>query len=155
MFIALAVNVANVATRYLAGWSIYWADESMIFLIIASVCLGGIAIAYDNAHLGMDLLQSLLPKPLQTALNVFIAAVTVGIFIYLSWIGSSVVDILAASGQKSIALGIPMTLPHSALVAGFGLSAVAILARMLIDGRLPRHEAAEDVQDVLAEEAAK
>jgi Molybdopterin-binding domain of aldehyde dehydrogenase/Tripartite ATP-independent periplasmic transporters, DctQ component len=55
VFLALSIgiNFANVVARYLLGFSIYWAEEAMVFLVIWSVCAAGIAIAFNNAHLNI------------------------------------------------------------------------------------------------------
>ena len=46
----------------------------------------------------------------------------------VAWQSFAVVERLAALGQVSMAGGIPMTIPHAAVLVGFGLGVLACLA---------------------------
>ncbi len=141
---ALAINIANVVGRYGFGHSIYWADEAMVFLVVWSVCLAGIAIAWRGAHLNMDLLLEALPKWPKVALTGLISLVTVAMFTTMAWIAATVVAKFMGTGQRSVAMGLPMVVPHLALLLGFGLAAVAILARHIVEGRIVHERTVED-----------
>jgi TRAP-type transport system small permease protein len=132
MLAVVAVNFANVVARYGFGRSIFWADEAMIFMIIWGILVGIIAVTYEDSHLDMNLLAAALPDAIRKPLIIFVSLGTLAIFTLMAWQATKVIGVMARNNQKSIALGIPMTIPHTALLVGFGLSAVAILVRLLI-----------------------
>jgi TRAP-type C4-dicarboxylate transport system permease small subunit len=129
---AIAINFANVVGRYLLHASIYWADEAMVFLVIWSIFLAAAAVTYDGSHLTMDLFLARLPARAQRALDGAIAAVCLATFAFMAWQAVTVVRTLMRNDQRSIALDIPMAVPHAALLAGFVLSALVVAARVAL-----------------------
>ncbi len=122
---AIAINFANIVGRYLFLTPLPWAEEVLSFLVIWAVGLGASAVTYDRRHLAMDLFAAAFPPRLQRILDIVSVAVMVGFSSFACVQAWHIVAIMAQNGQVSITASIPMTVPYSAFVAGFGLIAVA------------------------------
>ena len=123
---AIAINFANVVARYLFMSPIYWADEAMVFLVIWSIFLAAAAVTGDGGQLTMDLFSARLSPFARRLLDGAIAAVMVATFAFMAWQAVAVVRILMRNDQRSIALDIPMVVPHAALLVGFVLSTLVV-----------------------------
>ncbi len=129
ILISIALNFANVIGRYVFLSPIIWAEEAMIFIMIWCVFIGAVPVSWDGRHLRMDLLSSALSPAWQRGLN-FCATlaflIICGFVVVQSW---GAVALFARFGQESTVAGIPMVIPHSALLIGFGLMLVAVAVR--------------------------
>ena len=134
MLAAIGINFANVVGRYLFNAPIFWAEEAMIFLIIWCVFLAFVSITATSEHLKMDILSTSLSKPVASALNRIGLALGVVAMMFLSWQSFQAIAKLWRFDMRSIALEIPMVIPHAAVITGFTLSAFAALF-LLIRGR--------------------
>lgn len=130
----IGINFANVIGRYFFGAPIFWAEEAMIFLVIWSIFLAFAAVTATGEHLKMDLALRMLPARAQAWLERLAMIVGMVAMAFLAW--QSCVSLLRLwrFDMKSIALGIPMVIPHAAVPVGFFLSAVAALV-ILVGGR--------------------
>jgi TRAP-type C4-dicarboxylate transport system permease small subunit len=142
---AIAINFANVVGRYLFLASIYWADEAMVFLVIWSVFLAAVAVTYDGSHLTMDLFSARLSPRWQRALDGVIAAVSLVTFAFMAWQAMTVARTLMRNDQRSIALDIPIAIPHAALLVGFTLAALVVVVRLAFGRRIVKPMSADDV----------
>jgi TRAP-type C4-dicarboxylate transport system permease small subunit len=117
------LNLVNAGGRYLLGQAVPGADEILMFSMVWLVFLGALLASAKQRHLGFNLPEHWLPEGAHRLLAVFrhlfIALVT-GYVALQSW---AVLEKLAKIGQKSMALQLPMTIPHSALLVCFGLTA--------------------------------
>ena len=145
---AVAISFANVIARYLFLASIYWADEAMVFLVIWSIFLAAVAVTYDGRHLTMDLFSARLSPRWRRVLNAIIVTLCLLIFLFMAWQAATVVRTLVRNDQRSIALDMPIAVPHAALLVGFALCAVAVLLAPLLRRRPP--DAVEDAADRVA-----
>jgi TRAP-type C4-dicarboxylate transport system permease small subunit len=130
MLAGVAINFANVISRYLFGEALFWAEEILVYLIVWGVFVGFAAIAANGEHLNMDLFSARLPGRWKTAVN----ALTVGTFLACSafmlvqsW---QVVSLFVDAGQVSVAARVPKAVPHAALIFGFALAALAVVVRI-------------------------
>jgi TRAP-type C4-dicarboxylate transport system permease small subunit len=130
LLIAVAINIANVIGRYMFHASIFWTEEILIYLIIWSVFLGVVAITYRGEHLKLDLASSRLTGKAKTIVNTSIAVTILVCCVVVVAQSLRVLASMAATGQVSIAAGMPMVIPHGALIVGFSLMAVAVLVRL-------------------------
>jgi C4-dicarboxylate transporter DctQ subunit len=130
LLVAVAINFANVVGRYLFQAAFFWADEILVFLVVWCVFIGIVSVAYNGAHLKMDLVSARLRGRARTLVH---AAVVFGILacaLVMVWQSARVVQLLASTGQVSVNAGIPMTLVQAALPAGFALMGLAVLVRI-------------------------
>jgi TRAP-type C4-dicarboxylate transport system permease small subunit len=137
ILLAIAINFANIIGRYVFLAPLPWAEEVLVFLVIWGVCVGGSAVTYDNRHLDMDLFVGLFPPTMRAVLEILKLVTLVGFCAFTVVNAWTIVALMARNGQVSITAGIPMTIPYAAFVAGFGLIAVAAIARA-IERRLNR-----------------
>jgi TRAP-type C4-dicarboxylate transport system permease small subunit len=126
---AIAINCGNVIGRYVFGYALYWAEEILIFLTMWCVGLGIVVAAYDGAHLRMDLLTDRLTSPWREIVNAAIAAVFVLSCAFTAVQAARVVLLIWRTGVVSVAAGVPMVIPHTALLVGFVLMGLAVLVR--------------------------
>ena len=129
--IAIAINFANVVARYVFLAAFYWGEEmGLVYLSIWSIFLAAAAVAYDGRHLTMDLVFARLPLLWHRALQAFVATVCFATFSLMAWQSLEVVRLLAKNDQRSIAVDMPMVVPHAALLVGFALCAAAVVCRL-------------------------
>ena len=138
LLFSIALNFANVIGRYIFFSPILWAEEVMIFIMVWCVFMGAILVSWDGRHLKMDLVSSNLNTPLKQWVNgfsVMVFLVVCGFVVVQSY---KAVSLFTRLGQESTVAGIPMTIPHSALLIGFVLMVVgvAVRGRDHISGRL-------------------
>ena len=130
MLVGVALSFANVVARYVFGYAIYWAEEVLVFIAIWGVFIGMAAAAYERAHLNMDLFSNGISGRLKLALNAAMTATLLaccGFMLVQSW---QVVSLFYQSGSVSVSAGVPKWIPHSAVLAGFALTAIAVLIRI-------------------------
>lgn len=142
---AILLNFANVFARYVLRSAIYWADEAMIFLIIWSVLVGAIAISFQGRHLEMDLFLEMLPQWLKKPLALIVNLSTMAIFFFMSWQAAVVINTFLTNDQRTIALNMPMAIPHFALLFGFGVSAIAVAVRIAMNRYVPKVKTPEEM----------
>ena len=129
ILLAIGVNLANVIGRYVFFSPLDWAEEVMVFVTLAAVFVGAIAVTADHRHLRMDVLLRLLPRALARAIEgiTLIALAFCCTVVCLQAV--RIVTLLRRTGQKSVVVGLPIAIPYSAFVIGFGgMAVVALLA---------------------------
>lgn len=127
MMVIMSIGFANVVARDLFSAPLVWADEVMVYLMIWGVFLGAIVVTLRREHLNMDILFVTTPPAVRRWLIVAGAA---GLAVTLSIVAWSSMQFLATMwrlGNKSVAAGIPMVVPHAALTVGsVAMAGVAI-----------------------------
>jgi TRAP-type C4-dicarboxylate transport system permease small subunit len=124
------INALNVTGRYVFLKPIDWAEEVMLFLMIAGVFLSNIGITLDGAHIRMDVLLRFLPPIGRRIMDWIADLLTIGVALTLAWVGVDVVMKLAEFGQTSDAAGIPVAIPQAVIPLSFALTALALIVRM-------------------------
>lgn len=130
MLAGVAIGFANVIGRYAFGHALFWAEETMVFLTIWGVFLAMASIAYNGDHLNMDLFSSMLRGRWRTLTNGLIALVLFACCVFVAYQSFQVTLLFLQAKQVSVSAGIPKAIPHSALLAGFALTALAVLVRI-------------------------
>lgn len=130
MLVGVAINFANVVSRYLFGHAIFWVEEVLVFLTIWGVFIGMAAIAYEGRHLNMDLFSSVIQGRLQMVVNGTLAALLVTCCAFVVAQSYQVVTLFIQASQVSVAAGVPKAIPHAALLVGFALTAFAVIVRI-------------------------
>ncbi len=126
---SIALNFANVIGRYVFLSPIIWAEEVMIFIMVWCVFIGAILVSWDGQHLKMDLLSAKLKPPFKQIINAFALAVFVIVCGFVVAQSYKAVTLFGRLGQESTVAGIPMVIPHSALLIGFVLMIICVAAR--------------------------
>ncbi len=147
MITAVTVNFANVVGRYLFSRPFIWAEEAMQFMHIWVVMLGAAILTSHGTHLKMDAVYILAPPRRRRALDVFTNLLGIGVSLYVMLQASQMIQMLSATGQRSVIGRIPMNLMYSAIPLGFGCGVLLLLIWFF---RLFRGEAPESVTRELA-----
>jgi TRAP-type C4-dicarboxylate transport system permease small subunit len=137
---SVAVNFANIIGRYFFAVSIQWAEEVMLFLMIACVFLNCGLVGWAGRQIRMDAFVSLLPPRPRAVVELICDLVLIATSILLAVMAWPVVSMLAELDQRSQAANIPLVLPQAMMPIGFLLMAFLIAIRLLVRGA-PSHDA--------------
>jgi TRAP-type C4-dicarboxylate transport system permease small subunit len=131
---SVAVNFANIIGRYFLAVSIPWAEEVMLFMMIACVFLHCGLVGWSGRQIRMDALVSLLPARARAIMEFageIVVAITAVLVAILAW---PVVSMLAELDQRSEGANIPLVLPQAAMPIGFLIMAFLIGVRLIAHG---------------------
>jgi TRAP-type C4-dicarboxylate transport system permease small subunit len=131
---SVAVNFANIIGRYFLAVSIPWAEEVMLFMMIACVFLHCGLVGWSGRQIRMDALVSLLPARARAIMEFageIVVAITAVLVAILAW---PVVSMLAELDQRSEGANIPLVLPQAAMPIGFLIMAFLIAVRLIAHG---------------------
>jgi TRAP-type C4-dicarboxylate transport system permease small subunit len=131
LIVAVLYNFVNVVGRYIVGRTFISADEVQIYIMVYIAFLGAAVATWRRAHLRMDVLVHRLPRRAQTVLGVVELALTVLLAAFVCYVAWGYVKQMAGLDARSQNAGIPMWLPHSAIVLGFGLIAILAVLQFL------------------------
>ena len=129
MLAGVILNLANVIGRYAFAKPIFWAEEVLVALTIWGVFLGAAVVTWRCDHLNMDLFSARLSGSARVALNGVIAVTLASVCAFIAWQSFTIVQLFAQTEAVSAGAQIPKVIPHSALLVGFSLSALAVLVR--------------------------
>jgi len=131
LLLSILLNFSNVIGRYFLHHAIIWAEEMMLFLMIASVFLGAAAITLRGAHIRMDLAVQLMPPRLRIVLDVVAQVTFIITASVLIWLAYPVIAQFVAFGQVSEALRLPVAIPHSVIPIGLFIMILAVISRLI------------------------
>ena len=129
------VNVGNAAARYLLSMVVIGADEILVFAMIFMVVGGAVLALALRSHIALELLPARLTGRARLMLFVLHDLATLAILafaVHASWL---FVQRIAAVGPRSMALDLPMTIPHAALLAGLAAMMAIALIHLVRDLR--------------------
>ena len=130
ILIAISINFANVISRYVFNFALFWAEEIMIFLVVWCVFIGAAAVAFNGANLKMDLLPARFPAGWCTVINGAAAFAFIAGGGFAAWQSAKVVMLFAEGGSVSVTASVPMVIPHAALLIGLVLMVAAAIVRL-------------------------
>jgi TRAP-type C4-dicarboxylate transport system permease small subunit len=128
--IAALINIANVIGRYVFSAPIFWAEEVLVFIVVWSVFLAAISITYQGAHLSMDLVYTNLPPRWKRIVNCIIAAAFIGCTSFVAVQSFRALTVTLQTKQVSVGAEIPLAIPQSAVLFGFGFMTLAVALRL-------------------------
>ncbi|HEY2137646.1 MAG TPA: TRAP transporter small permease [Xanthobacteraceae bacterium] len=131
---SVAVNFANIIGRYFLAVSIPWAEEVMLFLMIACVFLNCGLVGWSGRQIRMDAFVSLLPPGPRAIVELVSEIVVIATCIAVAIMCWPVVSMLAELDQRSQGANIPLVLPQSAMPIGFLIMAFLIAVRLVATG---------------------
>ena len=131
LVIGVLINFANVVGRYCFHAPIPWAEEVLVFLMIAGVFLGAGAVSLRGAHIRMDVVVQLLPAPIQRALDVVALIAFIATATALIWFAYPVIQQFYDFDQRSEVIRIPVAYPHGVIPIGLGIMVLAAIARLI------------------------
>jgi len=128
---AVCLNFANVIGRYVFGRSILGADEVQIYIMVYIAFLGAALATWRRVHLRMDVLVQRLPRAAKATLATLELALVLVLALLVLYVSSNYVEQMAGLDARSQNAGIPMWIPHSAILLGFGLIAVLSILQIV------------------------
>ena len=128
--IAATINIVNVVARYLFFKPIFWAEETLVFIVIWTVFIVAGSITYRGAHLRMDLIYLTLKPQMKVAINILITITFLACTIFTITQSWQVVALHYHNSSVTAGTGIPLVIPHSAVLFGFAYMAAAVLVRL-------------------------
>ena len=137
MLIAVGLNAANIAERYVFFRPIESAEEIMLFLLVGTVFLGNAIVGFEGKQLRMDVIVHALPPGLRRACDMAADATMIAVCVILIVLGWPAVQMLAEFDQRSEAAEIPLVIPQALVPIGLGLNALLVGVRLVASLRTP------------------
>ena len=128
---AVVFNFVNVVGRYILGRTFIAADEVQVYIMVYIAFLGAAVATWRRMHLRMDVLVHRLPRRVQAALAATELALVLVLAAFVLYVSLGYVAQMAGLDARSQNAGIPMWIPHSAIVMGFGLIAVLAVLQII------------------------
>jgi TRAP-type C4-dicarboxylate transport system permease small subunit len=123
------LNVVNALARA-TGSVMVGADEVLVFGMIWMVMIGMLLVTADRSHIALEILTARVGPRARCMLSMVTHTVMIGACGYAAVQSFGFIQRITATSQTSMALGMPMLIPHSALLIGFG--GTAIIAAMIL-----------------------
>src|SRR3954465_6320771 len=120
LIVAVLYNFVNVVGRYVFGQTFISADEVQIYIMVYIAFLGAAVATWRRMHLRMDVLVQRLPRGAQAVLGAAELVLIVVLAAFVLYVSSGYVKQMAGLDARSQNAGIPMWIPHSAILIGFG-----------------------------------
>lgn len=131
LIVAVLYNFVNVVGRYGFGQTFISADEVQIYIMIYIAFLGAAVATWRRMHLRMDVLVHRMPRTVRVGLGVAELLLVGVLALFVLYVASGYVKQMAGLDARSQNAGIPMWIPHSAIVLGFGLIAVLSVVQII------------------------
>jgi TRAP-type C4-dicarboxylate transport system permease small subunit len=123
------LNVVNAVARA-TGRVVIGVDEVLVFGMIWMVMIGMMLVTADRNHIALEILTARIGARARCILSIVTHAVMMAACGYAAVQSFGFIQRVAATGQTSMALGMPMLIPHSALLVGF--AGTAVIAAMIV-----------------------
>jgi TRAP-type C4-dicarboxylate transport system permease small subunit len=131
---SVALNFANVLARYFFNASIFWAEEIMLYLMVACVFLGNGVVAWSGRQLRMDVIVGMMPAQIQKLLALLSELVFIAVAVMIVVFSWPVIRDLTLFDQRSQSADIPMVIPQVMIPIGLSLMAFLVLVRLCTGG---------------------
>ena len=115
----VAVNAINAAGRYLLDFSFLGTDELMVYTIIWLAMGGAVMSLLSRSHINVNLVPSYASGKTLRLLHLVHDGAAIFACSYATYASYQFIRRIAHLDIDSMGLGLPMTVPHSALLFGF------------------------------------
>jgi len=132
LVVDVVINGANVIARYLFLQPFSWAEEAMVYIMIAGVFWGAAAVAWRQVDIRIDAFVHLAGGLLRTVLNTLATLISIVVLCTLFEKSLSVTAQLYAYGQRNDALNMPVWIAHSAFASGLFLIILMVITRLFV-----------------------
>ena len=135
---SVSLNFANVIGRYFFNASIFWAEEVMLYLMVACVFLGNGVVAWSGRQLRMDVIVAMMPAQVQKALELMAELTFIVVAVAIVVFAWPVIRDLWLFDQRSQSAELPMVIPQIMIPIGLSIMAFLVVVRLLTGGhRIP------------------
>ena len=132
----LLLNVSDVimgvTLRYFGGAAPIWTEELARFSMVWMVLIGAAAAFYNGDQMSIDFVVMKLPPRGKAFCRVLSVAVRFIVLAALIWFGAR--NVIGSWKMKTMALGVPKSIPLMAVPIGMGL----LLATILFKAAAPK-----------------
>jgi C4-dicarboxylate transporter DctM subunit len=126
----------SVIAGHITKSALLWQDEITIFLIVGAIVLSAATVQAARGHVGIDLLDHLLPVSAPRR-RLVIDAVTLCFCLIFAWKTVMLLHEAVVDGQtSSSAWGPPMWIPYTLLAAGMLLLALQVAVQVAVHSPL-------------------
>ena len=145
LLLMVALNAANAVGRHFFARAIEGADEVLVYSMIWLVFLGAGLVSQKGQHLRFDLLERTLKGGrAQSILFLVYNGVTFFVVMFVVFQSVQVIEKIGKVGQKSMALEIPMAIPHFAILIGLlligGIAGVRVIWGLMREFNIRREQ---------------
>jgi TRAP-type C4-dicarboxylate transport system permease small subunit len=144
LLIVVAINCANVVARYVFRSAFSWAEESMVYIMIAGVFWGGAAVAWRQVDIHIDAFVNLATGRLHAVLRTLATLISIAVLCSLFQVSLRVTAQLYGFGQRNDALNMPVWIAHSTFASGIFLIILMSIARLFAPENLNVHAPGKD-----------
>ena len=131
---SIALNFANVIGRYFFNVSIFWAEEVMLYLMVACVFLGNGVVAWSGRQLRMDVIVAMMPLPVQKVLALLAELTFIVVAVMIVVFSWPVIRDLWLFDQRSQSAELPMVIPQIMVPIGLSIMAFLVVVRLFTGG---------------------
>ena len=149
LVIVVAINGANVVARYVFYQPFSWAEEAMVYVMIAGVFWGGAGVAWRQVDIHIDAFVNLTTGRVRAILHVLATLIAIVILCLLFLMSLRVTSQLYSFGQRNDALDMPVWIPHTAFASGVLLIILMTIARLFAPENPDPRAPAKDGQDIV------
>lgn len=128
----VALNAINIVLRYFFRSPLSWAEEAMLYLMILGVYVGAVSVAWQQAHIRIDVILDFAPPKRRKVLEVISTGVLAAVLIPVVLASFRVVSLLFDFDQRSDALNFPMWIAQSVVPISLLLIIVMSLLRVFV-----------------------
>jgi len=132
----MLVMFFEVFARYVVGRPTTWALEVVSYLLVTSTCLGAGYTLRVHAHIAVDVVRKLFPRPIQQVLYRLTILVIIGCALVLVvWGVEDVISSMKLGDVSLTPLAMPLWIPQLSIPVGSTLLLVQAL-ELLFDPRI-------------------
>jgi C4-dicarboxylate transporter DctQ subunit len=132
LIVDVAINGANVVARYIFSQPFSWAEEAMVYIMIAGVFWGGAAVAWRQVDIHIDAFVNLTSGRLRAVLRTLATLISIVILCTLFMMSLRVTSQLYNFGQRNDALDMPVWIAHATFASGLLLIILMTIARLFV-----------------------
>ena len=127
LMISTALIFYQVVMRFLFKDAPSWSEEAVRYLYVWQTWLGVSYAARNGTHLRITMIKDRLSPKGQKILELFVTAIWIGFAVFVFIQGMAAVQTIAAFGQKSTALRIPMQICYASIPVGMVLMSIRLI----------------------------
>ncbi|HYE83167.1 MAG TPA: TRAP transporter small permease [Clostridia bacterium] len=131
LLIISAIVFTNVIARYFFHTSFNWSEELARYIVVWVTFFGISSCARYDTHVNVDLVPNLLKGSAKLIHQVVIRLISFGISIYMVYISTGFTKLQFSSGNKSVAVAVPIWLIYLATCIGFTLMSYVYLRKLM------------------------
>jgi len=151
----------QIIMRYFFKHALPWPEEFCRFCYIYFVFMSISYSIRNHSMLNVTIIQDAMPRVVRMSIDVLIQLTLVAVFAVFAYCSKDVLAATVASGQKSTALQIPMTVPYLATTIGFTLATIRSIqstidsVKLFISGGDIKVTALESIEEELSDDVKK